>query len=155
MLGFAKWLYLAALAVWLGSIVFFSFFVAPTVFRTLPTDEAGRVVGTIFPNYYRLGYICGLLLLLTSLVLWRGASTAAAGWVATSALAAVMLLLTLYAGLVIQPRAHALRAQLSDPAAPAAKEEFDALHRRAVQANAAGLIGGLIVTGLTAASLRP
>jgi len=79
----------------------------------------------------------------------------AAGWVVTTVLAAVMLLLTLYAGLVIQPQAHALRAQLADPSAPAVKAEFDALHRRAVQANAAVLLGALMVTGLTAARLRP
>lgn len=155
MLGVAKWFYLAALAVWMGSIVFFSFFVAPNVFRALPTEEAGRVMATIFPQYYRLGYVCGVLLLLTSVVLWRTANSSAAGWVATSTLAAVMLLLTLYAGLVVQPRAHALRPQLADPTAVAAKAEFDTLHRRAVQANAAVLLGGLIVTGLTAASLRP
>jgi uncharacterized membrane protein len=49
-----KFLYLAALVVWLGEVVFFSFVAAPAAFRTLPTPEAGRVVGAIFPLYYAL-----------------------------------------------------------------------------------------------------
>ena len=35
-----KWLYLLTLAVWIGSIVFFSFAVAPTVFKTLKPEDA-------------------------------------------------------------------------------------------------------------------
>lgn len=156
MIGLFKWLYLIALAVWLGTIVFFSFFVAPTVFRTLSPDEAGRLVAGIFPHYYGVGYVCGVLLLVTSVGLWRSASSSAATWVVSTGLAAVMLVLTLYAGLVLQPRAHALREQLHGPSAESSvKVEFDQLHRRAVQMNAAVLVGGLAITGLAAATLRP
>jgi len=41
----------AALGVWLGSMLFFSFLGAPTVFDVLG-DDAGRVVNAIFPKYY-------------------------------------------------------------------------------------------------------
>jgi len=151
-----KWLHVMALAVWLGGIVFFSFFVAPSVFRTLPPAEAGRLVADIFPNYYRVGYVCGAVLLGTSVALWRSATDSAAGWVASTGLTAVMLSLTLYAGLVIQPRAHALHEELNGSSAGASiQAEFDELHRRAVQTNAAVLLGGVIVTGLVAAGMRP
>jgi uncharacterized membrane protein len=150
-----KWFYLAALIVWVGEVVFFSFVVAPAMFRTFPTVDAGRAVGAVFPTYYRLGYVCGAVLLLTSLFLLSGAA-ARGWWAVNAALAAVMLAATLYAGVVVQPRATELRPQIHDPGAPpTAKEEFDRLHRVAVQLNAVVLLGGLAVSIITAAALRP
>jgi uncharacterized membrane protein len=150
-----KWLYLAALIVWLGEIVFFSFVVAPAIFRTLPTADAGRAVGAVFPLYYRLGYVCGGALLLTTLVLMGGA-VSRAWWGVNAVLAALMLGATLYAGVVIQPHASELRPQIHDPAAPpTAKEEFDRLHRLAVQLNGAVLLCGVVVSIITARALRP
>jgi len=48
----------AALGVWLGSMLFFSFVGAPTVFDVLG-DDAGRVVNAIFPKYYVFGVALG------------------------------------------------------------------------------------------------
>ncbi|HEV8700511.1 MAG TPA: DUF4149 domain-containing protein, partial [Candidatus Polarisedimenticolia bacterium] len=41
--------HLLALGIWVGSVVFFSFFTAPTLFGALPRDMAGRAVSAIFP----------------------------------------------------------------------------------------------------------
>ena len=161
-----KTLHVLALVVWVGEIVFFSFVAAPAIFGTLKAAEsgldpdkgaevAGRVVGAIFPVYYRLGYACGAILLITSLAMLSGA-LARNGWLLNSGLVAVMLALTLYAGLVVQPRASALRPQIHDPtAAVTAKPEFDRLHRLAVILNGAVLLCGVGVTILTARSLKP
>ena len=153
--AFVKWLYLVALIVWLGEIVFFSFVVAPALFRTLPTADAGRAVGAVFPLYYRLGYVCGGALLLTTLFLLGGA-VSRGWWSVNAVLAAMMLAATLYAGVVVQPRASELRLQIHDTAAPpTVKEEFDRLHRLAVQLNGAVLLCGIVVSIVTAAALRP
>ncbi len=53
-------IYLLALVVWVGGIVFFSFFTAPSLFHTLPPEYAGKAVATIFPKYYPLGYLSGV-----------------------------------------------------------------------------------------------
>ena len=53
-----------ALGSWLGSVVFFSFVGAPTIFGTLEEDTAGRAVNAIFPRYYRFGVGAGLIALL-------------------------------------------------------------------------------------------
>ncbi len=58
MVPFVKWFYLLALSVWIGSIVFFSAVVAPTVFKTLPSDDAAKLQRAIFPRYYLLGLVC-------------------------------------------------------------------------------------------------
>ncbi len=152
---FIKWLYLLALIVWAGEVVFFSFVVAPAMFRTFPTADAGRAVGAVFPIYYQLGYVCGAVLVLTSVLLLRGAA-ARTWWGVNAGLAALMLGATLYAGVVLQPRASALRPQIHDPTAPpAVKEEFDRLHRLAVQLNGAVLLGGIAISLITATALRP
>lgn len=151
----AKLLYLLSLTVWIGTIIFFSFVVAPSIFGALPSSDAGRVIGTIFPTYYRLGYICGAVLLVTSVVL-RASAAARGWWTVNSLLAALMLSVTVYAGAVIQPRASALRPQIHDSAAaPEAKREFDSLHRIAVGLNSVALLCGCVVSYITARTLQP
>lgn len=148
-------MYLVALIVWIGTIVFFSFVAAPAIFGSLAPQDAGRVASAIFRTYYRLGYACGVILLVMAALLWRDAG-ARRSWAAGMLLIAVMLALTLYAGLAVQPRASALRPQLYEEAtAGTARPEFDHLHRLAVQLNGAVLLCGLVVTVLTARSLKP
>jgi len=155
MQALAKWLYLAALIVWVGEIVFLSFVVAPSIFRTFPTADAGRAVGAIFPTYYRVGYVCGVILVATAVILFANAGSRR-GWAVNGVLAAVMLAATLYAGLIIQPRAAELRPQIHDPnAPPSIKDEFDRLHQRAVQLNGGVLLCGVVVTLITATAIRP
>jgi hypothetical protein len=155
MLSFIKWLYLMALIIWLGEVVFFSFVAAPSIFATFPTPEAGRAVGAIFPTYYRIGYGCGGVLLIGAVVL-TGSAVARGWWAVNTVLAAVMLGVTLYAGVIIQPRVVALSPQIHAPEAPqAVKDEFKRLHGLAVVLNGVVLVGGLALSAVTAASLRP
>jgi hypothetical protein len=146
-----------ALVVWVGEVVFFSFVVAPAIFRTFPPPavEAGRVIGEFFPTYYRIGYGCGVVLLVTALALF--ATAEARTWLGVeSVVVAGMLAATLYAGVIILPRATELRPQIHDPGVPAsAKAEFDRLHHLAVTLNGAVLLGGVIVSIITATAPRP
>ena len=150
-----KWLYLLALVVWVGEVVFFSFVAAPALFGTFPAADAGRAVGAMFPTYYRLGYAC-LTLVFLGCVLFVATGVARTWWVVGTALAAVALAATLYAGVVVQPRATALRPQLHAPEAPPqVRTEFDRLHRLAVQLNGVALLCGLAISAITAAALKP
>ena len=36
----------------LGAMIFFSAFIAPAIFRVLPEADAGRLLRSIFPNYF-------------------------------------------------------------------------------------------------------
>ena len=153
MLYLAQCFHLLALAVWLGETVFLSFVVAPTLFSAFP-QEAGRVMSALFPWYYRIGYACGAILLVSSLAFWRAGTGGLRGAI-TIGVAALMLAAVLYAGIVIQPRARALRFEVHGATPPAtAKVEFDRLHRRSVQLNSVVLLGGLAIAALTAAKLK-
>src|SRR3989442_12723679 len=50
-----------AIAGWLGIIAFFSFGVAPLVFRTIDRAVAGKAVAAVLPRYYDWGLVlCGM-----------------------------------------------------------------------------------------------
>jgi len=148
------WVHLLALAAWLGETIFFGAIVAPALFGGLGREQAGAVVALLFPGYYALGYVSGTLLVVTALALWRRARPAGGLWLVAALVAGLSLAACLFAGLVVLPEADALRAQLHDPAAPAAVQAlFDDLHRRAVQLNGAVLVGNLVLAALLAARL--
>jgi uncharacterized membrane protein len=146
--------HLLALGVWVGSVVFFSFFTAPTLFGALPRDMAGRAVSAIFPRYYALGAACGAVALLSGLLL--GARQPAFGRLLTGELVLLVLMtgIVLYAGRVVLPQAAQARLALPALEGTAAHEEaqarFDALHRRSVLLNGTVLILGIASTVLVA-----
>lgn len=152
-----EFVYLAAIAVWLGSLVFFSFFVAPTLFRTLEPALAGTAVSAIFPLYSRLGVACGALAAVSAIALARRREeTTIGGRRLVAALLALMLVLTIYAGEAVAPRAAELRTAmnapgLDAPTAAARRAAFMAVHRRSVAVNGAVL---LLAAGLLLASAR-
>ena len=150
-----KWIYLLALIVWMGEVIFFSFVVAPGLFRSFPPAEAGRAVGAIFPTYYIIGYVCGAILFAGSVAFLVTGSTPLA-WGFSSGLTAVMLASAIYAGAIIQPRAAALRPHIHEASADqAVKDEFSHLHRQAMMLNGAVLLCGVAVSLITAAAVRP
>lgn len=149
----ALFVYLVAIACWLGGIVFFSFFTAPVIFTQLPIAEAGKVVHTIFPRYYALGYVAGTIAL--ALAIYFTAVRDSRLWWGLSVAALVLALgLTFYAGAVVRPRVDAIRsvAEEQNPD-PARKAEFDHLHHLSVYLNGAVLLLNLAALVATAEAL--
>jgi fatty acid desaturase len=56
---------------YLGLGTFFSFYVAPTLFRVLEKEQAGRVVEKVFPAYFGIGLVIALVSLVLSFKLGR------------------------------------------------------------------------------------
>jgi len=126
-------IHLLSLVMWMGSIIFFSFFAPPAVFRLLDRQKAGEVVGAIFPKYYGLGYICSALAAATQMLSPRGMQ------------GAPLIFLTIYAGLVINPKARALKEQMQvhPENRDALEPQFRSLHGWSVRLNATVLVFGL------------
>ncbi len=144
-----NFIYLLSLVCWVGSIFFFSFFVAPVVFKTLEREKAGELVGIIFPRYYMIGYVCGVLVLVTLLL--TGPETVDLKWCAWG----IMMLGTASAGLGVNPRAKTLKEKLKDASEtekPDLEARFKTLHSLSVKLNAAVLFAGLWLLWLTSAS---
>ena len=144
-----NFIYLLSLVCWVGSIFFFSFFVAPVVFKTLEREKAGELVSIIFPRYYMIGYVCGVLVLVTLLL--TGPETIGLKWCAWG----IMMLGTASAGLGVNPRAKILKEKLKDASEvekPDLEARFKMLHSLSVKLNAAVLFAGLWLLWLTSAS---
>ena len=56
-------IFLIAMTAWVGSVLFFSFGVAPIIFKTLGPEAGGRFVRALFPRYYMWGAISGAIAL--------------------------------------------------------------------------------------------
>jgi uncharacterized membrane protein len=135
---------LAAVAVWLGAMGFFAFIVAPTAFTTLDRETAGRFVSVIFPRYYAVGLALGLVALFGLAVRWMGGGWRGLDWLSAVGVL-LMLALTVYAGAVVLPAAHAAREAARVAGADPAAAGFARLHRLSGILNVIVLASGMLV----------
>lgn len=98
--------FLVALGLWLGGVVFFSFFTAPVIFR-LPRHQAVETIQAIFPRYYALGYTCGFLMICAALYPLYRQATIGTWSIVLLALAATVV--SFYSGQWVLPKVHRLR----------------------------------------------
>ncbi len=154
-----RFFHLLALVIWIGGGVFFSFFTLPALFSVLPRDMAGRVTSTIFPRYYLMGGVCGVVALLTCLLQWLHAPVWDRPRLVEMVLLILMLVMTLYAGLGILPETSSLRPQLrsadDSPGGHSARQRFDVLHRRSVILNGLVLLCGIGALATMAGQVGP
>ncbi|BDV43935.1 membrane protein [Geotalea uraniireducens] len=135
-----------AVAFWVGGVAIFTFVLTPTIFRTETRDVAGRIVGYLFPGYFRWGVACGAVALLTLLAV-RGRN-----WIPAVALLVVMLAATLFQAFYIEPRAAALKAQIpsfeTTPKDHPLRQQFSRLHAVSAVCNLAVFGGGVVLVVL-------
>lgn len=149
---------LLGMSVLLGGMSYFSFIVAPTLFRGLPREQAGDIVSLLFPGYYLLSSVAiAVALAATALMFWREGAAARASLVSIILLS-LMLSAMLYAGQAITPRAHQLKEErriTQETTRRADLEgEFSRLHRLAVRLNGFVLILALVLLGMLSTRLR-
>ena len=136
---------LTAVAVWLGAMGFFAFIAAPAAFGALDREAAGRFVSVVFPRYYGVGLALGLVACFGLGVRWMGGAWRGLDWT-VAGLVLLMLALTLYAGAVVLPAAHAAReAARAATADPAAAMGFARLHRLSSILNVIVMLSGILV----------
>ncbi len=125
MTGFATALVTIPAGTWIGAIIFQSAVVAPAVFVDLDESAARTFLRTLFPRFFRLGLVCGALMLAG--LAWAVAVT---GWtssaIALSAATSIMLVLEALS-LWLVPHINAAR-----DAGDAGHAQFSRLHRLSV-----------------------
>jgi uncharacterized membrane protein len=153
-----KGLHLAAIGIWMGTMVFFSFFVGPAVFKTLNEEMAGKMITAVFDRYYPLNAACGVTAVITAVLLgFRGEGRHFAEIVRTVILM-IMLTLALYSGFSLRGKIvdvkSQLRAKPPQEKAASLQHEFDRLHRKSVIINMCILAGGAVTFLLLSSKLR-
>lgn len=145
-----KWVYLISLAMWVGSIMFFSFVIAPTIFKVLKPEDAAKLQRAMFPKYYLVGILCagvgivcvGVLLFERSFGKWPG--------VLSLLLIAAMGMTDCWLRQSVVPHMAQIREQraAAKEPDPAIEHEWKSLHRLSVQLNGAVLVCGFVLVFL-------
>ncbi len=142
-MSFVTVLYRLALAFWVGGVALFTFVLTPTLFRTQPRDLAGKIVGVLFPGYFRWGLACGAVAL-ACLLLQRGPH-----FLPALALLFLMLAATSFQTLVIEPKAAALKQRIgsfeTSPKTDPLRREFSRLHGISAVCNLSVFVGGVVL----------
>ena len=134
-----RYVYVLALVVWLGGMVVLGAVVAPTTFQVLQAsvpatgrELAGNLFGATLARFHYIAYIAGGLLLVT-LTAMRVLGPRPAHVGVRAIIAAVMLAVALYSGMVVLRQIDAVQAEAGGlpsrlPAGDQRRARFDALH---------------------------
>lgn len=145
-----EWL---AFTLWIGGLVVLGGLVAPTLFRTLSRDQAGRAFGAVLGRFQPLALVCGLLMLGVGLVLRLSGRPLSGLARLKYGLVVVMLLPHLIIGWGIIPAMARLQTTVGQPWEQVppdhpARLEFERLHDLATTLLSGTLIGGVLLLGL-------
>ncbi|MGE4559166.1 MAG: DUF4149 domain-containing protein [Desulfobulbus sp.] len=142
-----------AISCWLGGAALFTFILTPKLFAACSRDQAGMIVGLLFPSYFRWGLACGAIALLCRLA-GRGRFN-----LAMVLLLLAMLLLTATQAYVIEPKAAAIKEQIASfettPKDDPFRAQFRKLHGLSMAANLAVIAGGVVLILLGSLSNTP
>ncbi|HSB11014.1 MAG TPA: DUF4149 domain-containing protein [Blastocatellia bacterium] len=136
---------------WLGSMIFFSFAVAPSAFAVLPTRElAGVMVTSAIGKVEMLGLIIGPLLILIRVARWRAEDSGHIARLIQLLLLCVMIAAAALSRFWISPRMVSLRTEMGGriddlPVTDPLRVHFNDLHQYSVALMSAAIIAGLLV----------
>jgi hypothetical protein len=143
----ASALYRLALSLWVGGIALFTFVVTPVIFRTQGRDAAGKIVGAIFPLYFRYGLLFAGIALIARI--FAGEAFHGARQWAGTILIVTALLLTGYQAFGLTPRMERAKQSVASfeavPPDDPARKEFSRLHGISMVANLVVLLEGAVL----------
>ena len=153
-----RFLMLLALAAWLGALLFFPV-VAATAFSALPTSQmAGLVVRGSLLKLHAMGFICGAIFLVCSVIQNRVILGRIQAFGFSHIAILLMLTLTAISQFRIIPRMDALRAAAGEINLLARGEpiraQFDALHAWSTRAEGGVLVLGILLLYVTSRRLN-
>jgi hypothetical protein len=137
-----------AASLWLGGVGIFTFFLTPLIFANENRDAAGRIVGYLFPGYFRWGLGCGVVALIAIVVLGRKLDH----FRTCAALALLMTTITAFQGSYIEPKAAALKREIpsfvTTPKEHPLRRKFAKLHGISAVCNLTVFAGGVALVVL-------
>lgn len=140
-------IYRLALALWVGGMSVFSFVMTPVIFRTQSRDAAGKIVGALFPVYFR--FCLGVIIV--ALVARVAAASAITGvrQLVGTALVVFSLVIVSYHTYGLAPRMEAIRESVvsleETPKEHPARREFARLHGISMTLNLVVILAGAIL----------
>lgn len=140
-------LYRLAIALWVGGMSVFSFVVTPVIFRTQTREVAGKIVGAMFPFYFRFCLIVAVVALTARAA--SGAAFSGGRQLAGTALIVLSVAILAYHTFGLAPRMAAVReaihARETVPEEDPARREFARLHGVSMTLNLAVVAAGAVL----------
>jgi hypothetical protein len=138
--------YRLAVSLWTGGNAIFTLMLTPILFKTESRDTAARIVGNLFPGYFRWGLACGIIAIVCRLV------SKGFGHKTSLVLLLLMLAVTSLQAFYVEPRAAELKRQIGSFEATSKdhplRREFAKLHGISAACNLAVLSGGILLVVL-------
>ena len=144
---FLRVLAVVCVAGWIGIMAFFSFEVAPVVFRTIDRAIAGQAVAAVLPRYYRWGLTLSAIALVASVVQVISGKEGRLRPLLSTGLCVLMVTMLVWASAVLAPRAEIARRSRDDAG-------FARAHRASIQINLVTLGAGAAFLILESLSRR-
>jgi hypothetical protein len=139
-------LYRLAVSLWAGGNAIFTLMLTPILFKTENRDVAGRIVGNLFPGYFRWSLACGIIALTCRLMV-RGFDNKL-----PLILLVIMLALTSFQAFYVEPRAAELKRQIGSFETTSKdqplRKQFSKLHGVSAICNLTVLVGGVLLVVL-------
>lgn len=153
-----RYAYVLALVVWLGGMVILGAVVAPTVFQVLQARDpdtgrilAGAVFGTALGRFHYVAYACGVVILVT-LIVMAVLGPRPASFAVRMTVAALMLGIALYSGVIVLGSVDRLQHEIgvnispsSLPSGDARRVRFDHLHLLSTRLMMINVVGALVL----------
>ena len=144
-------LYTISLALWTGGIALFTFIVTPAIFRAFDRDQAGEIVGTLFPGYFL--YLLALSALALALCFLLGADQTTRSFRASLLLLVFAVIINAYVLLSLHPRTIEVKQQIASFERSAldspARKEFRKFHAISAALNLALLADGVALLAMS------
>jgi len=149
-----RFVYVLALAVWLGGMAILGAVVAPTIFQTMQAADpqsgralAGLAFGEMLARFHYVAYGCGALLLVMLIVI-AVLGPRPKAFAVRCALITAMLLVAAYSGVAVLGEIDAIQKEVGTlpsrlPAADPRRIRFDELHQLSTRLMMVNLLGGL------------
>ena len=151
-----RYVYVLALAVWLGGMAVLGAIVAPTTFQVLQASApeigralAGELFAAVLARFHYVAYSAGTILLL-ALIAMRVLGPRPKAFGIRAGLVFVMLLIAVYSGVVILGAIDAIQLDAGGlpsllPAGDARRVRFDELHQLSTRLMMANIVGTLVL----------
>jgi len=145
-MNYIDMLYRLAVSLWAGGNAIFTLLLTPILFKTESRDIAARIVGNLFPAYFKWGLACGVIGLSCRLLGKSGISRAPA------VILVIMLAITSFQAYYVEPRAAELKRQIGSfettPKDHPLRREFSRLHGVSAVCNLVVMAGGIALVVL-------
>ena len=132
--------YQLAVSFWVGGAAIFTLLLTPILFKTHSRDVAGKIVGVLFPGYFRWGLVCGACALLCRLFMKERS-------LPVIAIICAMIAVTSFQAFHLEPKIADLKLKIPSFETTSKdhplRKEFGKLHGISAGCNLAVLGGGI------------